>query len=158
VIYTYLLLGIPAFYHSRLTRIFTEEGTVSIREIRSGIRETVKHGKSNEECPKSPIFEGFKTTWKDFVDSMVEEWKTLNFVSALLLPSILTMLSMDRIAKDPWTCYTAMFSMLFAFISLVFGFGYIVGFNAIRDAYKGLKWVEHIGMEEGSFRFSISLE
>jgi len=58
--------------------------------------------------------------------------------------AILTMLSMDPIAKDPLTRYTAMISMLFAFLSLIYGCGYIVGFRAMRDTRKGLHWVKVI--------------
>jgi len=86
LMYRYLLLNIPAYYHSRFTHIITEAGVVSLREIRHGIRQTIRHTKcSHEEPPKSHRFKKFEETWNKFIESVVKEWETYNIVSGLLL-------------------------------------------------------------------------
>jgi hypothetical protein len=32
----------------------------------------------------SPALKQFKSSWEDFVDSLIKEWKVLNIISALL--------------------------------------------------------------------------
>ena len=85
--YRLLLLNIPAYYHSRFTHIVTEAGVVSLREIRQGIRQTIRHTKCpHEEIPKSRRFKKFEKTWNRFIESVVKEWETYNIISGLLLP------------------------------------------------------------------------
>jgi len=86
--YRYLLLNIPAYYHSRFTDIVTDAGVRSlIREIRHGNRQTVRHTDCpHEEIPKSRRFIKFEETWNNFIESVVKEWETYNIISGLLLP------------------------------------------------------------------------
>lgn len=85
-IYSFLLLNTPNFYYSRFTRTFSEAG--SIREIQSGIRKTIRHGKSkcpHKESPKSPRFEKFEGSWNNFIVSVVKDWEMNNLIAVLLL-------------------------------------------------------------------------
>ena len=65
----------------------------------------------------------------------------------LLLPkpdsrnrAILTILQIESAADDPLTRYTALFSLMCALISLLFGCMYIIRFGSMRKSYKAAEW------------------
>ncbi|KAL1665121.1 hypothetical protein GGF50DRAFT_53373 [Schizophyllum commune] len=43
----------------------------------------------------------FKTTWEQFVNNLLQEWKALNVISALLTSAVLTILQIEAAAADP---------------------------------------------------------
>ena len=94
-----------------------------------------------------------------FVDSLLREWKTLNLVSALLCTlgdschpnlyrsdhgssAILTMFQVPDAAGDPLTRWAAIFSLIFALMSLIYGCMYIVQFGTMRSMYKASRWAD----------------
>ncbi|KAG6895038.1 hypothetical protein C0992_003426 [Termitomyces sp. T32_za158] len=105
-IYLYFLLTLPSLYFSRVARVF-ENAELSIPKIKDMVISATNdcEYQSPSEArmlstwqtphfPASPPFNSqvvarFKTSWEQFVDSLMEEWKTLNLVSVLLLSSII---------------------------------------------------------------------
>ncbi|KAF7799967.1 hypothetical protein EIP86_011210 [Pleurotus ostreatoroseus] len=90
----------------------------------------------------SPALARFKHSWEQFVDSLLREWKTLNLVSVLLCTALLTMFQIPDAAGDPITRWAALFSLIFAIMSLTYGCIYIVQFGAMRSMYKASRWAE----------------
>ncbi|EKM58945.1 uncharacterized protein PHACADRAFT_25094 [Phanerochaete carnosa HHB-10118-sp] len=90
----------------------------------------------------SPALSRFKHSWELFVDTLIREWKTLNLVSVLLCTAILTMFQIQDAAGDPLTRFAALFSLIFAIMSLTYGCVYIVQFGAMRSMYKASRWAE----------------
>jgi hypothetical protein len=65
----------------------------------------------------------------------------LNFTNAYLIDSaILTILQIQSAADDPLTRYFAIFSLICALISLLFGCMYIIRFGSMRKTYKAAEW------------------
>ncbi|KAF8962028.1 hypothetical protein BDZ97DRAFT_1920912 [Flammula alnicola] len=109
--------------------------------------ETASRGKGNEFDIHSieasnvpPQYERLKSTWESFIDSVMREWKTFNIISVLLLSAILTILQIQSAAADPVTRYAAIFSLICALISLLFGCMYIIRFGSMRKTYKAAEW------------------
>ncbi|KAF8159937.1 hypothetical protein B0H34DRAFT_674211 [Crassisporium funariophilum] len=146
-VYLHMLLRLPSLYFSRVARIF-EEADLTLPEIKKMALETASHGKRDEydiqmafEGPAvPPAYERLKTTWESFIDSVMREWKTFNIISVLLLSAILTILQIETAASDPVTRYTALFSLICALISLLFGCMYIIRFGSMRKTYKAAEW------------------
>ncbi|KAF8148061.1 hypothetical protein B0H34DRAFT_669162 [Crassisporium funariophilum] len=87
--------------------------------------------------------ESLYKTWETFIDSLMREWKTLNIISVLLLTAILTILQIESAANDPVTRYSALLSMICAFMSLLFGCMYIIRFGStMRTGQKAVQWAE----------------
>lgn len=102
-LYLSLLLRLPAVYFSRVARIF-EDAEVSRNDMQRIIESnrpsklsTTSNQATNNVAPPvlpfpedwtppavSPALARFKSSWEDFVDSLIREWKTLNVVSALI--------------------------------------------------------------------------
>ncbi|KAF9525924.1 hypothetical protein CPB83DRAFT_507209 [Crepidotus variabilis] len=106
--------------------------------------ETASEGKFDinimEASSVPPQYEKLKVTWEGFIDSMMREWKTFNIISVLLLSAILTILQIDAAAADPVTRYAALFSLICALMSLLFGCMYIIRFGGMRKTYKAAEW------------------
>ena len=54
--------------------------------------------------------------------------------------AILTILQISGAANDPVTRYTALFSLMCALMSLLFGCIYIIRFGSMRKTYKAAEW------------------
>jgi len=54
--------------------------------------------------------------------------------------AILTVLQIQGAANDPLTRYLALFSLICALISLLFGCMYIIRFGTMRKTYKAAEW------------------
>ncbi|KAF7345444.1 hypothetical protein MVEN_01562500 [Mycena venus] len=77
----------------------------------------------------------FRSSWEGFIDSLMREWKTLNVISVLLMSAILTMLQIDA-ASHPITRTSALFSLICALMSLLYGCMYIIRFGTMRKMHK----------------------
>ena len=56
--------------------------------------------------------------------------------------AILTMFQVPEAAGDPLTRWAAVYSLIFALMSLTFGIVYIVQFGTMRSMYKASRWAE----------------
>jgi hypothetical protein len=54
--------------------------------------------------------------------------------------AILTILQIDDVSADPVPRYSALFSLVCALISLLFGCMYIIRFGSMRKTYKAAEW------------------
>ncbi|KAI1792593.1 hypothetical protein LXA43DRAFT_972494 [Ganoderma leucocontextum] len=90
----------------------------------------------------SPALARFKLSWENFVDTLMREWKTFNLVSALLTTAILTIFQIQDAANDPVTRWSALFSLVFALMSLSYGCAYIVHFGTMRSMDRASRWAE----------------
>ncbi|KAJ3542229.1 hypothetical protein NMY22_g3579 [Coprinellus aureogranulatus] len=70
----------------------------------------------------------------------MREWKTLNIISVLLLSAILTILQIDAAAANPLTRFSALLSLICAFMSLIYGCLYIIRFGTMRKTHKAAEW------------------
>lgn len=101
-VYMHLLLKLPSHYFGRVDRL-AREANLALKEILDmAVRAECKGGWEfqNEILDlgrdASPLATDFKSLppsyqqltlrWGCFIDSLIEEWKTLNLVSALLVP------------------------------------------------------------------------
>ena len=85
--YKHMLLRIPSMYHTRLCQLFAD-ADVSKPDIEQLIKNIDKGETFAEDWSPSsttPGLKRFKHNWEAFVDQVMQEWKTLNVVSALLL-------------------------------------------------------------------------
>lgn len=162
-IYLYFLLRLPAFYFSRVARIF-EEADMTMAEIKGMAYDTLgpiaAPGSILPDWDRTipALNSRLKNTWESFIDSLIMEWKTQNIVSVLLLSyvpplahaasaltslfssAILTILQIQSAADDPITRYAALLSLVCAMMSLLFGCMYIIRFGSMRKAYKAAEW------------------
>ena len=95
-IYLHLLLRLPSLYFSRVARIF-EEADLTLPEIKKMALETASRGLPSTFdaltleagiAAVPPQYEKLKTTWEEFIDSIMREWKTFNIISVLLLSCV----------------------------------------------------------------------
>ncbi|KAJ6580888.1 hypothetical protein B0H19DRAFT_1251168 [Mycena capillaripes] len=143
-LYLHLLLRIPSLYFSRVTRIF-EDARLSLPDIKRMAR-----AKADQWHPESFVWQPFHTpdqmplprsllqfrsSWESFIDSLMREWKTLNIISVLLMSAILTMLQIEA-ASHPITRTSALFSLICALMSLLYGCMYIIRFGTMRKMHK----------------------
>ncbi|KAJ7708999.1 hypothetical protein B0H17DRAFT_916919 [Mycena rosella] len=146
--YLHLLLRIPSLYFSRVTRIF-EDARLSLPDIKRMARARAEQWNPSENhavpsmflvhpdqqaLPHSLLI--FRSSWENFIDSLMREWKTLNVISVLLMSAILTMLQIDAAAAHPVTRTTALFSLICALMSLLYGCMYIIRFGTMRKMHK----------------------
>ncbi|KAJ7094247.1 hypothetical protein C8R43DRAFT_908036 [Mycena crocata] len=165
-VYLHILLRVPLLYRSRVDRIFEEarlsepeikrmaRATAHLWNTNSTAFNRGAHFFSPfmgiASIPKSPNqipmtskiqqalpaeISQFRSTWEGFVDSLMQEWHTLNIVSVLLLSAILTMLQIDG-AANPITRTSALFSLLCALMSLLYGCMYIIRFATMRKLHR----------------------
>ncbi|KAF8815765.1 hypothetical protein BYT27DRAFT_6655025 [Phlegmacium glaucopus] len=102
-----------------------------------------------------PEYTKLTSSWQFFIDSVIEEWKTFNVVSALLLAAVLTMLQIQSTADDPLTRYTALFSLLCALISLIFGCMFVVLFSSMRRIHRAAEWALEAKRTETSLWWNV---
>ncbi|KAJ6457414.1 hypothetical protein C8R47DRAFT_995776 [Mycena vitilis] len=145
-LYLHLLLRIPALYFSRVTRIF-EDARLSLPDIKRMARAKADQwtGTNNfvwqvqamfpDQQPLPASLLQFRTSWESFIDSLMREWKTLNIISVLLMSAILTMLQIEA-ASHPITRTSAVFSLICALMSLLYGCMYIIRFGTMRKMHK----------------------
>ncbi|KAF7329936.1 hypothetical protein MKEN_00257500 [Mycena kentingensis (nom. inval.)] len=141
--YFLVLLRTPSLYFTRISRLF-EDANVGLPDILRLVAEqpTEQDAFQIYSTPANlptRILQ-FRTTWNNFIDSLMREWKTQNVVSALLLSAILTMLQIDAAANDALTRITALLALIGTFVSLLFGSIYIVRFGTMRRMYKAACW------------------
>ncbi|KAJ7184755.1 hypothetical protein C8R46DRAFT_1343769 [Mycena filopes] len=166
-LYLLLLLRLPVLYFSRVSRLI-EDANLSMVDIRR--MATAHADQWNDGTPGSwpttylpesallsPRLHNFKHSWEALIDSLSREWKTQNVVSALMLTcvfrfqskislqrvrrrAILTVLQIDAAASDPITRTTALLSLIFALMSLIFGSMYLMIFGAMRKMYRAANW------------------
>ena len=92
--YLYFLLRLPAFYFSRVARIF-EEADMTMSEIKGMAVATLipmtepDAALHDWDHTITTLNSKLKITWEAFIDSLLREWKTLNIVSVLLLSCVL---------------------------------------------------------------------
>ncbi|KAJ7339203.1 hypothetical protein DFH08DRAFT_705094, partial [Mycena albidolilacea] len=89
-----------------------------------------------------PHLLNFRHSWEGFIDSLLRQWETQNYVSALLLAAIITMLQIDAAASDPIARTTAILSLISALMSVLFGSMYIIRFGTMRKMYKAAIWAD----------------
>ncbi|RDB30581.1 hypothetical protein Hypma_005923 [Hypsizygus marmoreus] len=144
-LYLHFLLRLPSLYWSRVARIF-EEAELAVPEIKKIAVSNVRRGMNPMAMQSvwvNPARGGdLKTSWDAFIDSLVREWKTLNIVSVLLLSAILTILQIESAAADPITRNAAIFSLLCALMSLLYGCIYIIRFSSMKRIYKAAEWAQ----------------
>jgi hypothetical protein len=88
-IYLTLLLRLPSLYLTRVSRII-DDGKSSLPHLRQMIAADGPIDPVNWTVPIGqsfvhPVVTDFKHSWETFVDSLLNEWRTLNIVSVLLL-------------------------------------------------------------------------
>jgi hypothetical protein len=87
--YLFLLLRLPSLYFSRVSRLF-EDANLSLPDIQ---RMAVINGDSMaswrpEVTDLPPRLRQFNMSWEGFIDALLQEWKTQNVISALMLSYI----------------------------------------------------------------------
>ncbi|KAF9449703.1 hypothetical protein P691DRAFT_774475 [Macrolepiota fuliginosa MF-IS2] len=153
-IYLHLLLRLPSLYFTRFNQILSD-ANLSLMEMKdmalralaadsTAIRflRTVRSGRNPEyRQVLPPAYQQMKERWELFIDGLLEEWRTLNLVSALLVPGILTMFQIAGAAPDdPVTRYLVFWSLLSALVSLLYGCMFVVQFSRMRNAHKMVEW------------------
>ncbi|KAJ7065413.1 hypothetical protein C8F01DRAFT_982299, partial [Mycena amicta] len=148
-LYMHLLLRIPALYFSRVARIF-EDAQLSLPDIKRMARAKAAQWNADsgrhqsrmiqaplhrDEEPLPPSLLIFRASWEGFIDALLREWKTFNVISVLLMSAILTLLQIDG-TSHPVTRTTALFSLLCALMSLLYGCMYIIRFGTMRKMHK----------------------
>ncbi|KAJ7068914.1 hypothetical protein B0H15DRAFT_793958, partial [Mycena belliarum] len=154
LVYLHLLLRIPSLYFSRVTRIF-EDARLSLPDIKRmararadqwnpehpGVQPSVfLNYPGNTALPRSLL--QFRASWESFIDALMSEWQTLNVVAVLLMSAILTMLQIDDAAAHPITRASALFSLICALMSLLYGCLYIVRFGTMRKMHKASSFAQ----------------
>ncbi|KAF6742560.1 hypothetical protein DFP72DRAFT_1053949 [Ephemerocybe angulata] len=148
-IYLYLLLRLPALYWSRVTRIF-QDANMSMSDIKEMALELAQNGDSErtlmEEgilpymASRSSSFSNLRNSWHHFISSLLAEWTTLNIISVLLLSAILTILQIETAVAIPLARYSALLSLVCAFMSLLYGCIYIIRFGTMKRTHKAAEW------------------
>ncbi|KAJ6551437.1 hypothetical protein B0H19DRAFT_863405, partial [Mycena capillaripes] len=140
--YLHVLLRIPSLYFSRVARIF-EDAQLSLPDIKRMARASAEQWNRNpmtlmqqgDEKPLPPSLLNFRSSWESFIDALMREWKTFNVISVLLMSAILTLLQIED-ASHPVTRTTALFSLICALMSLLYGCMYIIRFGTMRKMHK----------------------
>ncbi|KAF7289057.1 hypothetical protein HMN09_01353900 [Mycena chlorophos] len=145
-LYLHCLLRIPLLYTARIFGIFNGarldlQDISRLAQARGDEWDEKTTGTSpptlfskSELTPLPGSLLNFKASWNNFVDSLLHEWKTLNLISALLLSAILTLLQIEA-ASHPIIHTTALFSLICALMSLLYGCIYIIRFSIMRTMH-----------------------
>ncbi|KAK7007457.1 hypothetical protein R3P38DRAFT_3212617 [Favolaschia claudopus] len=142
-VYLHFLLRIRALYFSRVNRIF-EDSQISLPDLKRMARTRADEEESPQAIwPAAPdqtplpqhVLRFRSSAWENFIDSLLREWKQLNIISVLLMSAILTMLQIDA-ASHPITRTSALFSLLCALMSLLYGCLFIIRFGTMRTLRK----------------------
>ncbi|KAL1683401.1 hypothetical protein EV122DRAFT_248813 [Schizophyllum commune] len=154
-LYLCVLFRLPALYFSRVARVF-ENAELCRRDIirmavaratqwekALGGSQSYAHGYHFHEPQANelsfPLLQ-FQTTWEQFVDNLLQEWKVLNVISALLTSAVLTILQIDAAAADPIVRTAALLALVCTFMSLLYGCLYTVRFGSMKAMYKAFEW------------------
>ncbi|KAI6010544.1 hypothetical protein EDC04DRAFT_2580839 [Pisolithus marmoratus] len=167
-VYLHLMLRLPSLYFWRVVQVFQDAGasqpdinsllracetsnhTRDRRARMSPIPQTINIRHHDHGLPLSkdstgnicPALVKFQNSWESFTKSLLREWKTLNFASALLLSAILSMFQDPQVAYDPVTRTTALVSLTCALMSLSYGCLYMVRFEAMKSMYMAARWAQ----------------
>ncbi|KAK7031646.1 hypothetical protein R3P38DRAFT_2924949, partial [Favolaschia claudopus] len=163
--YLHFLLRIPALYFSRVTRIF-EDARLSLPDIKRMARARADQWDSSQgtiwppataapdQMPLPRSLLHFRSSWENFIDSLLREWKTLNIISVLLMSAILTMLQIDA-ASHPITRTSALFSLLCALMSLLYGCMFIIRFGTMRKMHKASSFANEAQKQSANIWWNI---
>ncbi|TDL20829.1 hypothetical protein BD410DRAFT_772248 [Rickenella mellea] len=113
-IYINLLLQIPNIYYKRVRRLFPG---------------------SDWSVVIIPVCE-----WGGFVDTVKNEWQTLNVVSGLTLTAVVSLLAISDIANGIVTRTAAQLSLIAALWSLMYGIIYVLRFSTMGSPQKAYRW------------------
>ncbi|KAJ3574435.1 hypothetical protein NP233_g1755 [Leucocoprinus birnbaumii] len=117
-----------------------EKGSNSNQEEESNDEEG-KEDKEEGGSSKVPEkYHKLKRDWETLIDDLVEEWRTLNIVSAMLIPGILTLFQVDGASNDPVTRSLAHWALILALWSLVYGCLYVIQFRRMRNDHTIIGW------------------
>ncbi|KAF8211143.1 hypothetical protein K438DRAFT_1569898 [Mycena galopus ATCC 62051] len=142
-LYFHFLLRIPSLYFSRVTRIF-EDARLSLPDIKRmacanadqwSPSDNFMWMQTPDQMPLPRSLLQLRTSWENFIDSLMREWKTFNIISVLLMSAILTMLQIES-ASHPITRVSALLSLICALMSLLYGCMYIIRFGTMRKMHK----------------------
>ncbi|VDB83143.1 unnamed protein product [Peniophora sp. CBMAI 1063] len=98
-------------------------------------------GQQSRHGGTAPVVHTFQTAWESFVGSLLEEWKSITVVSALLSASILALLALDGALDDPVTRTAGLASLLCSLWSIVYSSMYIVRFSQMqRRLRRAVNW------------------
>ncbi|KLO13844.1 hypothetical protein SCHPADRAFT_873568 [Schizopora paradoxa] len=143
-VYRHLLFRLPTMYHSRVTQLIYD-AEVSKPEMEL-LFQTLSKGVSYSEdwspSSETPALKKFKHNWDVFITQVMQEWKTLNVVSALLLSAILTMFQIDGAATQPLIHTASLLSLMCAIWSLIYGCAYILRFASLKGIYRASRWAQ----------------
>ncbi|KAF9443767.1 hypothetical protein P691DRAFT_678856 [Macrolepiota fuliginosa MF-IS2] len=120
---------------------------------KSKTRSGTKTESSEDPDPPKLVssYKRLKREWGDMIDEFVEEWRTLNIVSAVLVPGILTLFQIDSAANDPVTRSLAFWSLILALWSLVYGCLYVIQFRRMRSESIMIEWALEAEKRDGIF-------
>lgn len=148
-LYLYFHLRMPALYWSRVSRVF-QDADMSMGEIKRMALEIAQNGESDRllmeqgflpyTSSNSAPWSRLRSSWNHFITSLVAEWSTLNIISALLLSAILTILQIESAMAWPVARFSALLSLVCAFMSLLYGCIYIIRFSTMRRTTKAAEW------------------
>ncbi|KAK7031663.1 hypothetical protein R3P38DRAFT_2522605 [Favolaschia claudopus] len=163
-LYLHFLLRIPSLYFSRVTRIF-EDARLSLPDIKRMARAKSDQWDVSESrmwpvmaypdtmpLPRSLLH--FRASWESFIDSLLREWKTFNLISVLLLSAILTLLQIDA-ASHPITRTSALFSLICALMSLLYGCMFIIRFGTMRKMHKASSFANEAQKQSANIWWNI---
>ncbi|KZV76568.1 hypothetical protein PENSPDRAFT_747459 [Peniophora sp. CONT] len=171
--YLILLFRLPKVYFSRVRKVF-EDAELSkpdiVRIYTTSAREWQERGQlgpdrsrfnlarlpapswnptGTEVSEMTPAVAAFKDSWESFIKSLLQEWSTLNIISALLSASILALLSVDGTADDPVTRTACITSLMCSLWSIVYASMYIVRFGTMSKMHKAASWAEEAQRKTG---------
>ncbi|KAL1728173.1 hypothetical protein EV714DRAFT_215745, partial [Schizophyllum commune] len=168
-LYLCVLFCLPALYFSRVARVFENAELCRRDIIRMGVARATQWEKALGSSHASGGSQGrayggiknyaygyhfhepqanelsfpllqFKTTWEQFVDNLLQEWKVLNVISALLTSAVLTILQIKAAAADPIVRTAALLALICTLMSLLYGCLYTVRFGSMKAMYKASEW------------------
>ncbi|KAJ7249489.1 hypothetical protein B0H12DRAFT_1234633 [Mycena haematopus] len=163
-LYIHFLLRILSLYFSRVTRIF-EDARLSLPDIKRMARANPDQWNVLADLmwPSRPTPDQmllpqsllqFRSSWENFIDSLMHEWNTFNLISVLLLSAILTMLQINS-ASHPITRVSALLSLICALMSLLYGCMYIIRFGTMRKMHKASSFANEAQKEITSIWWNI---
>ncbi|KAF5352871.1 hypothetical protein D9756_006325 [Leucocoprinus leucothites] len=126
--------------HSPVTEPVGRSRTRARKPSREKREKSQEDEEEGDEPTTVPRYRRLKENWGNMIDDLVEEWRTLNIVSAMMVPGILTLFQVDGAANDPVTRSLAYWSLIMALWSLVYGCLYVVQFRRMRTDYTIIGW------------------
>jgi hypothetical protein len=98
----------------------------------------------NQQASNSPppVLYTFKSSWSDFIDSLVSEWQFQNVVSAVLLSAVLTMLQIGSVEADILCRTMAIVSLICSLMSILYCCVFIARFGLMKKLHRAASWAE----------------